>query len=256
MDSPREIFYHDDVIKWKLFPRYWPFGRGAVNSPHKGLWRGALMFCLICVWMNGWVNNREAGDLRRYRAHYEVTLIITIHWYQHVSGNYRIGFKGVFILTICHLFVYHLGFFFPCLWFQTAGCTKYNAQRYWRNHDDVIKWKHFPRYWPFVWGIHRSPVNSPHKGQWRGALMFTLICAWISGWVDNRKAGDLIRNRAHYDVSVMISDQTILPSQCYQVSTHRKQHHGFAFAFENQINTDKTIFESWNKYIHPTFLTF
>ena len=36
-------------------------------------------------------------------------------------------------------------------------------------HDDVIKWKHFPRYWPFVRGIHRSPVDSPHKGQWRGA---------------------------------------------------------------------------------------
>ena len=32
-------------------------------------------------------------------------------------------------------------------------------------HDDVMKWKHFPRYWPFVWGIHRSPVNSPNKGQ-------------------------------------------------------------------------------------------
>ena len=44
-------------------------------------------------------------------------------------------------------------------------------------HDDVIKWKQFPRYWPFVRGIHRSPVNSPHKGQLRGALMFTLICA-------------------------------------------------------------------------------
>ena len=44
-------------------------------------------------------------------------------------------------------------------------------------HDDVIKWKDFPRYWPFVRGIHRSPVNSPHKGQWRGALMFSLICA-------------------------------------------------------------------------------
>ena len=40
------------------------------------------------------------------------------------------------------------------------------------NHDDAIKWKHFPRYWPFVRGIHRSPRNSPHKGQWRGALMF------------------------------------------------------------------------------------
>ena len=38
-------------------------------------------------------------------------------------------------------------------------------------HNDVIKWKYFPRYWPFVRGIHRSPVNSPHKGQWRGALI-------------------------------------------------------------------------------------
>ena len=44
-------------------------------------------------------------------------------------------------------------------------------------HDDVIKWKHFPCYWPFVRGIRRSPVNSPHKGQWHGALMFSLICA-------------------------------------------------------------------------------
>ena len=46
-----------------------------VNSPRKGQWRGALMFSLICVWINGWVNNREAGDLRRYRAHYDVTLM-------------------------------------------------------------------------------------------------------------------------------------------------------------------------------------
>ena len=57
------------------------------------------------------------------------------------------------------------------------------------NHDDVIKWKRFPRYWLFVRGIHRSPVNSPHIGQWRGALMFSLICAWINGWVNNREAG-------------------------------------------------------------------
>ena len=45
-------------------------------------------------------------------------------------------------------------------------------------HDDVIKWKHFPRNWPFARGIHRSPVNSTHKGQWRGALMFSLI--WLN----------------------------------------------------------------------------
>ena len=70
-------------------------------------------------------------------------------------------------------------------------------------HDDVIKWKRFSRYWPFVRGIHRSPVNSQHKGQWLGALMFSLICVWINGWVNNREAGDLRRHHAHYDVIVM-----------------------------------------------------
>ena len=70
-------------------------------------------------------------------------------------------------------------------------------------HDDVIKWKHIPRYWPFVRGIHRSPVNSPHKDQWRGALPFSFICVWINSCVNNRKAGDLRRNPAHYCVSVM-----------------------------------------------------
>ena len=34
-----------------------------------------LMFSLICVWINGWLNNREAGDLRRYRAHYDVIVM-------------------------------------------------------------------------------------------------------------------------------------------------------------------------------------
>ena len=61
----------------------------------------------------------------------------------------------------------------------------------------------WPGYWPFVWGIHESPVNSPHKGQWRGALMFSLIWAWMNGWVNNREAGDLRRHRTHYDGTVM-----------------------------------------------------
>ena len=74
-------------------------------------------------------------------------------------------------------------------------------------HDDVIKWKHFPRYWPFVRGIHRSPVNSSHKDQWRGALMFSLIYAWIIGWVNNGEAGGLRRHRVHYNVIVMVQRQ-------------------------------------------------
>ena len=83
----------------------------------------------------------------------------------------------------------------PCAYKRSLASNK--------THDNVIKWKHFPRYWPFVRGIHRSPVNSPHKGQWRGALMFSLIYAWINGWVNNGEAGDLRRHCAHYGVTVM-----------------------------------------------------
>ena len=110
-------------------------------------------------------------------------------------------------------------------------------------HDDVIKWKHFPRYWPFVWGIHRSPVNSPYKGQWRGALMFSLFCPRINDWVNNGEAGDLRRYRVHYDVIVMhpkcctqcvfccgltpvdftrsLQDYFLRSPQCQQSSLHR-----------------------------------
>ena len=85
---------------------------------------------------------------------------------------------------------------------QNASVIKmfedYSKKSWWRHQMET-----FPRNWPFVRGIHRGPVNSPHKGRWRGALMFTLICARVNGWVNNGKAGDLIRYRAHYDVIVM-----------------------------------------------------
>ena len=69
--------------------------------------------------------------------------------------------------------------------------------------DDVIKWKHYLRHWPFVRGIHRWPVDSPHKGQWRGALMFSLIYARTNDSANNLDIGDLRRYRTHYDVNVM-----------------------------------------------------
>ena len=67
-----------------------------------------------------------------------------------------------------------------------------------------LKWKHFARYWPFVRRIHRSPVNSPQKGQWSGALISSLIDGWINGWVNNREAGDLRCHRANYNITVMV----------------------------------------------------
>ena len=70
-------------------------------------------------------------------------------------------------------------------------------------HDDVIKWKHIPRYLSVVRGIDRWHVVSPHKGQWRRALIFSLMCAWTNGWINSPDAGDLRRHRAHYVVTVM-----------------------------------------------------
>ena len=81
------------LFKWDLivFLVIWPWWRHqmetfsallAICSPHKGQWRGALMFTLICARINGWVNNREAGDLRRYRAHYDVIVMYTLKNYE------------------------------------------------------------------------------------------------------------------------------------------------------------------------------
>ena len=52
-------------------------------------------------------------------------------------------------------------------------------------------------------GEFTGPVNPSHKGQWRGALVFSLICAGMNGWENNRQAGDLRRQHARYDVTVM-----------------------------------------------------
>ena len=101
------------------------------------------------------------------------------------------------VIFVSQLFAENKGFLIP------AGCN-----------DDVIKWKHFPRYWSFLWGIHWSPVDSPHKGQWRWALMFSLISAWINGWVNNREASDLRRHRAHYNVTVMYDLCSLLSGMC------------------------------------------
>ena len=78
------------------------------------------------------------------------------------------------------------------------GCP--SAATWWRHQMETLS----ALLAPFVRGIHRSPVNSPHKVQWRGALMFSLICAWTNDWVTtNRDAGDLRRRRAYYIVSVI-----------------------------------------------------
>ena len=101
---------------------------------------------------------------------------------------------------------------------ELVSCGRFSLRRI--QQWPVSWWRHqmepFPRYWPFVWGIHRSPMNSPHKGQWRWALVFSLICAWINGWVNSREAGDLRRHRAHYDVTLMCVRASV-----YNINVHQ-----------------------------------
>ena len=82
--------------------------------------------------------------------------------------------------------------------FHRTHCTEV-----WPWRDDVIKWKQFLRHWSFVRGIHRSPMDSPHRGHQRRALMISLICVWTNVWANTRDAGDLRHHRTHYDVIVM-----------------------------------------------------
>ena len=81
-------------------PLYGEFTGKRVYSPHKGKWRGALMFYLICAWINGWVNNREAGDLRRHRSHYDVIVMICVFHISH--KNIAINSSVLKIMTIRH----------------------------------------------------------------------------------------------------------------------------------------------------------
>ena len=201
---------HDDVIKWKHFPRYCELQSICEgNRPVTGGFpaqRGS---------------NGEKFSIRRRhnvhvfsrRARYHtswksvvavaMTLNVNVSFLAVVTRKY-VALINTFAATIyqwfthivtppwCNVTALLIFFKYPLL---ISNCSSI--------HDDVIKWKHFPRNWPFVRGIHRSPVNSLHKGQWRGALIISLICVWINDWVNNREAGDLRRYRVLYDVIVM-----------------------------------------------------
>ena len=172
---------HDDVIKWNHFPRYWPFvrriHRSPVNSPHKDQWRGALILSLICAWTNGKINNPDADDLRCYGIHYDVNVMY--YWRSSCGISTKISREHNFVgmTTVCLVWrictalcfvINKLVFLDTCLvkviTLRTANIlAPHTCHISEMQPDDVIKWKHFPRYWPLVRGNHRSAVNSPHR---------------------------------------------------------------------------------------------
>ena len=97
MLTPWFRHHHDDVIKWEHFPRYWPLceeftGPGEFPA-QKPVTRSFDVFFDLCL-NNGWVNNHEAGDLRRHRAHYDVSVMtssaILIHIVYSTKGTSKV----------------------------------------------------------------------------------------------------------------------------------------------------------------------
>ena len=128
------LLSHDDVIKLKYFPSYWPCDAGHLLS--RSLWRHYND-------QTGWAWSMDWG----------------------LTNNFA---------TLVTKLLCHVGWPISVTWHKFLKCMD-NTVDWVSLHNDVIEWKHFPCYCPFVRRMHRSPVDYPHKGRWRGALMFSLM---------------------------------------------------------------------------------
>ena len=158
----------------------------AGNSSVKGHWRGALMFSLICAPINShqypqcWLNiycigapsyRNIIGAVRNMKNKSNLENNIHLCTSNSYAWSMEYAYTFQYYISDQRTPCMPLVLWLPGIHIVLSQWTQPDSEHS-RHHDDVIKWKHFLRYWPFVWGIHRSPVNSPHKGQWRGALMF------------------------------------------------------------------------------------
>ena len=118
-------------------------------------------------------------------------IVVSSSWYQYILSQFNYSFIHSYTVYLSCFLLYDI-----CRTSQEI-CPQHICS-WWRHQMET-----FFALLAICAGNSPVPVNSTHKGQWRGALMFSLICVWINGWVNNRKVGDLTRYRAHYDVTVM-----------------------------------------------------
>ena len=144
-----------------------------VHSPRKGQWREALMFSFICVWINGWVNNRESDDLRRRSAYYDVTVMLMHAWGSydgiwHSNNHAPVPIEldndtcwQIGVLKTRIKSSHYNGVIMSAMASQITSLTIVYSTVYLgadqRKHQISASLA-------FVRGIHRGPVNSPHKG--------------------------------------------------------------------------------------------
>ena len=138
----------------------------------------------------------------------------------------------IYIYILIHIYIAHwgqgkmvgdVGTVFINTFFSTKTIQfqiKFHWNIFLRINLTISWWCHqmetFSTLLSFYVGNSSATSEFPHKGQWHGALMFSLICSWINGWVNNWDASDLIGHHAYYDVTVMFqhwSDNGMAPNR-------------------------------------------
>ena len=153
----------------------------------------------LCVGNSPWpVNSPHKGPVMRKMVPFDDVMMIF------VTSQYHTGFDNTGNCFECHKAKHYSYLTWNiCTMSLATNTHSLNCDYSFISYDDVIKWKHFLRYWPFVWGIHRSPPRGFPSQRWLGALMFPLTYAWINDWANNRAAGYLRRHSTHYNVTVI-----------------------------------------------------
>ena len=185
-------------IIWVLISDLNPPWAEDINNPNERrlrpylnvlLWYLRHLICII--WRNDW--DSHATNHYDYRSYWRFRFSMKSKWaFKRKRGTWR---TAKFVTNRYVVIVFCTA---ASKQDTPSSVVHFSRSSWWRHEIET-----FPALLAFVRGIHRSPVISLHKGQWRGALKFSLICAWIHGWVNNRKAGDLRRHHAHYDVTAM-----------------------------------------------------
>ena len=167
------------------------------------------MFSLIWAWINGWVNNREAGDLRRHQVHYDVTVMVQIWSGSSIYVIVHISCYACILTPENELFLGDVCLPLIAVCRQLRCCYSFKA---WWRHCSFKAWWHqysFKAWWRHKALLTLCEKNQPVTGGFPSQRSVTrsfdgfFECAWTNGWTNRRDAGDLKRHSSHCDVTVM-----------------------------------------------------
>ena len=164
--------------------------------------KAALVISIICILtLAVFKEHIQPRFKKKFKVPFPIELIVVSQFIDHCRSGW--SRDGTFSVMVSHI-TGNPTAYFNSLFRLTAnryqsscGCGLI-VNSWWRHQMEA-----FSALLAFCAGNSPVPVNSPHKGQWRRAFMFSLIWTSTNGSVNNREAGDLRRHRAHYDVIVM-----------------------------------------------------